>query len=283
MTMPRDERAARNRSANPARPQASPLRIPKAAEVIADSIRRDIVTGRLEVGQSLPAESGLMELFGVSRPTIREAYRILESEGLIELRRGARGAQIRFPTEGAAGRSFGLLLQLRGTTLAEMWDAQIVVEPALVGRLAKNRKRADLERLRESIEEHRKTISDPDKFALVSTEFHRLVASLSDNRALALLATVLDEVLQLHAAEVVSQHPEGLDLRRVHREGLKDHENLVQLIESQDSAGAEAFWRRHLAWGAKVMLNQPSGATTLGLYRQSGARTAEGTHGRHRM
>src|SRR5262245_30036396 len=88
-----------------------PFRIPKTAEVIADEIRRWVVRGELREDDTLPSEAELMEHFSVSRPTIREAFRILESESLIYVRRGARGgARIQIPNGAAAGRSVGFLL-----------------------------------------------------------------------------------------------------------------------------------------------------------------------------
>src|SRR5256885_7189092 len=67
------------------------VRVPKAAELVAGHVRSQIVRGELSEGDALPPESALMEQFDISRPTLREAFRILESEGLITVRRGARG------------------------------------------------------------------------------------------------------------------------------------------------------------------------------------------------
>ena len=71
--------------------QSGDIRVPKAAELVADKLRRRIVRGELKEGDKLPAESTLIEALGVSRPTMREAFRILEVESLITVSRGARG------------------------------------------------------------------------------------------------------------------------------------------------------------------------------------------------
>jgi len=63
------------------------LRVPKTAELVADSIRGQIVRGELNEGDTLPAEADLTLQFGISRPTLREALRILESEALITVSR----------------------------------------------------------------------------------------------------------------------------------------------------------------------------------------------------
>src|SRR3546814_16080560 len=69
----------------------SPVRIPKAAEIIAQAIRRRIVLGDLVEGDLLPTEADLMTPFDVSRPTLREALRLLEDDGLVRVLPGATG------------------------------------------------------------------------------------------------------------------------------------------------------------------------------------------------
>src|SRR5580704_2051753 len=78
------------RSAN-GRPFGQRIRVPKTAELVAAELRRKIVRGELAEGDALPSEAALMADFAVSRPTLREAFRVLESESLISIRRGARG------------------------------------------------------------------------------------------------------------------------------------------------------------------------------------------------
>ena len=70
---------------------AAPVKVPKTAELVATQLRNQIVRGDLREGDALPPEAALMAQFGVSRPTLREAFRVLESEALISVRRGARG------------------------------------------------------------------------------------------------------------------------------------------------------------------------------------------------
>ena len=70
---------------------AAPVKVPKTAELVTAQLRSQIVRGDLREGDALPPEATLMTQFGVSRPTLREAFRVLESEALISVRRGARG------------------------------------------------------------------------------------------------------------------------------------------------------------------------------------------------
>ena len=125
-------------SVHPHRDPAGPvLRAPKTAELIASYIRGQVVRGDLKTGDSLPPETVLMEMFGVSRPTLREAFRILEAESLISVRRGARGgARVVSPDIAVAARYVGLLLQMSGTTIADVYEARMATEPAAAGLLA---------------------------------------------------------------------------------------------------------------------------------------------------
>ena len=114
--------------------QRQPVRIPKASVVVAERIRRAIVRGEFQPDQALPNETELMALYEVSRPIVREALRIIESESLIKVKRGAGGgARVRRPDIAVAARHTALLLQLEGATLE---DADPRLRP---GRLAASR------------------------------------------------------------------------------------------------------------------------------------------------
>jgi len=241
---------------------ARPLRLPKMAEVVAEYIRRDIVTGVLKEGESLPAAAVLIERFGVSKPTIREALRILESETLIEVRRGASGARVQLPTEIAAGRSVGILLQLDQTTLKDVWQARLTFEPPLAGLLAKSWDDEDMAKLQNGLENSRNALSDPIKFSETQTDFHYLVVTLAGNRTLALMARLLNEVIRLHESAVNTDR-EHDPLRTA---ALKEHEDFVKLLVGRREDEAEAFWRTHLETNAENLLGDSGFHTVLDLY-----------------
>src|SRR5947208_4773308 len=104
------------------------VRVPKTAELVAQVIRSQIVRAELTEGDALPPESELTGRFGISRPTLREALRILESESLITLSRGSRtGAIVHAPTREVADRHTGLLLQAKGVNLADVYEARVAI------------------------------------------------------------------------------------------------------------------------------------------------------------
>lgn len=120
-------------------PQTAPgaVRSPKTAELVARTLRRMVVEGQLQDGDFLPHEAELIAHFGVSRPTLREAVRVLESERLVEVRRGSRtGAKVCVPGPEIVARPAALLLALSGTTLADVMTARTAIEPPAAKMLA---------------------------------------------------------------------------------------------------------------------------------------------------
>ena len=110
------------------------VRAPKVSEIVAADLRWRIVTGELSDGDELPRESDLIEQFGVSRPSLREALRILETEGLIRIRRGnVGGAWAIRPTAASAAYHLGLTLQANRVTLDDLAIARLSIEPTCAG------------------------------------------------------------------------------------------------------------------------------------------------------
>src|SRR5258708_28670484 len=102
----------------------------KTAALIAAKIRRQIVRRELLPGMTLPTEPDLLAELGVSRPTLREAFRILETESLISVRRGVGGgALVLTPAIAGGARYVGLLLQFDGATIAAVYEAPVAREP----------------------------------------------------------------------------------------------------------------------------------------------------------
>ncbi len=242
-----------------------PVRVPKAAELIANVIRRKIVLGELQEGDPLPAESKLMEQFNVSRPTLREAFRILETEALIQVRRGAGGgARIQAPRDEMAARSFGMLLQIRNATLGEVLQARSFIEPPLAGQLATRRSEEDMAALTAHIELERETLEDFEKFGQATAVFHQLLVSRAGNVAVALMVGMLDDIFSRHVVQFVARaRSDQLALNQL---ALRNHSRLVDRIAARDAAGAEAAWRDHMNELYDIIMQELGETTVLDLY-----------------
>ena len=225
------------------------IRTPKAAELVAGEIRASIVTGELAPGDDLPVERDLITRFGVSRPTLREALRILESEGLLTVTRGSRGGpRVHPPDPRLAARHFGLVLQNRGTTLADIFGARLLIEPSCVYLVATTARRQAGTSLGEIVARERATLQAKDEieFSRASARFHRRLIELTGNRPLILLMNMLTHIYERHiSTAALAANVERFDSASRAR-GLKAHEKLLTLIDAGDGDGAEAYWRKHL-------------------------------------
>jgi DNA-binding FadR family transcriptional regulator len=229
--------------------RATPLRTPKAAVVVAHALREQIVTGRLKPGDHLPHEAELMRHFVVSRATLREAVRLLESEGLIEVRRGTRtGALITMPGADTVARPAGFLLQISGATLADVFAARSGIEPTAVSLLARNRATVALVELDAMVAEKLPTAWEHNTAHLAIAEFHRRLVELSGNVTLGIIAAMLFELTERCAPRGRNRMnwAEFDALLVVYRE-------LLTYVRAGDGTGAEAFWQGHLDRAIKAM------------------------------
>jgi DNA-binding FadR family transcriptional regulator len=244
----------------------APLRVPKMAELVSQRLRRQIVRGELSEGDALPSEAELMSQFGVSRPTLREAFRVLESEGLISVRRGAHGgARVQTPNGDTAARYAGLILEFRGATLEDVYDARNIIEPPCAALLARRRTQADLRRLRAAVEEAREALDDPNQLIRLHNEFHNLVIELAGNQTMAVLNGMVRHIIdQSSYAQMAADAGTPANIRAI-RQGFRAHERLIDHIEHRDHTAAAKLWEEHLAEAEQYMLSDASGATIIDL------------------
>jgi DNA-binding FadR family transcriptional regulator len=214
--------------------------------MVAAQLRRQVVTGELKEGEMLPSEAVLMERFGVSRPTLREAFRILESEQIISVRRGARGgARVLVPDGRVAGGYAGLLLQYQGATIADVYEARTLLETCVIGILAKKRTAADLRRLEDSVAEGEKFLADPVSYGRHDAEFHLLLVELAGNETLEVLVGMLYHIIDSHHRSYARmQDPD--ESRPAAKVTQKAHVKLLELVRDRDADKAQDFWRKHL-------------------------------------
>ena len=245
------------------------FRVPKTAELVARSLRSQIIRGDLAEGQSLPPELVLTEQFGISRPTLREAFRILEAERLIEVRRGSRGgARVRSPDVQVAATHAGLLLQSRRVRLGDVYAARTVIESSAAAAVAADPPVDSVKRLRENVDATAALLdsagSDAEGLAELAQDFHALVVEMAGNRTLELLSMMLRRIVDgANRSFVVAQGTETARARQ-YRSTLRAHAALGELIEGGDVHGADRLWREHLDEAERrLTAGRPSTASTL--------------------
>lgn len=226
-------------------------------QLIADEIRQAIVDGELHEGDSLGHEPDLIERFGVSRPSLREALRILEAEGLISVVRGVQGGVVvHRPDQRQTARTAALVLQARNVSLADVFEARTIIEPAAVRLVAGSRQRArSAKALRKLIDREVESIEDPAAFGEANARFHAELVAMAGNQTLKIVAEMLNEVVA-RAVTAVSQSDDGGGSLSTRRRGVRSQGRLADLVEEGDVDGAEAHWRTHMGVVGRVMLGQ---------------------------
>ncbi|MDQ2650815.1 MAG: FCD domain-containing protein [Actinomycetota bacterium] len=238
--------------------RAGPREKPKQ---IADELRSLIVSGELTEGDSLGHEPDLIERFGVSRPSLREALRILETEGLISVVRGVRGGVVvHEPDERMTARTAALVLRARNVSLADVYDARVALEPVAARTLATapGRQRA-VDELRALVEEQESAIDDPEAFGEANARFHVRLVGLAGNQTLTIMAEMLNEIVA--RAVTSASHTPGDDSVATRRRGIRSQRKLLDLLEAGDGSAVEEHWGSHMTVVGKVLLGQQ--ATTV--------------------
>jgi DNA-binding FadR family transcriptional regulator len=246
------------------------IRVPKAAELVAHRIRRAIVTGELKDGQSLPSESRLMEEFKVSRPTVREGIRVLESLGLVTVGRGARGgARVTRPDSGVVASAAAMALQTRGATIADLFEARALMEPKAARLAALRRAKPAAAALRAHIEHEMTVIDDFVAVTRAIAEFHTLLLEQCGNQTLAVLGTALQHLFEraMLAAQPGIKPISEADRRASLRYGLRSHAKLADLIEAGDADAAELHWRAHVSKAGRIWLKSVGATEVIDLFR----------------
>ena len=233
---------------------------PRVAEMVADVLRDRIVNGELKDGRLLPKQEDLLEEFDVSLPSLREAMRILETEGLVSVRRGnVGGAVVHRPTSEAAAFILGLVLQSERVVLSDLATALRVVEPACAAVCAGSSSRRRIAgRLRALITESEQRLEEGPEFTRSSREFHDELARLCENRTLRELLGTLDMLwshYEARWADETARRGVYPDLK-MRRRDVSDHQAIAQAIHSGDTEGAEQASRRHLEQVHRYLLGR---------------------------
>lgn len=219
----------------------STVSVGRVSEVIVEQVRQLIRSGRLRAGDRLPSERELCERFGVSRVTVREALRVLEAGGLIQVRVGARGgAFVTSPSRTRLGEGLADLLQLSTVTAAEVTEARMVFELGIVPFVVERATEEDLQALERLCEEQQGALDDGRYNVEMSADFHVRVAACTHNTAVEMLVQSFHGPLLMSLKEAQIAEP------LMGRVGTGEHLEFVRALRRRDAAAAEAIMRTHV-------------------------------------
>lgn len=156
----------------------------KARQVAQELLSR-ISESKVEPGQTFATEAELLQQFDVSRPTLREGIRILESQGVLEQRPGPGGGLVvRRPSLDLLAHSVSVYLRFNDVPFVTVLQAREVIEPALAAEAAVEGTDDDFREMEESIERMKAQVEDQAAFIAENREFHSVVARASGNKVL---------------------------------------------------------------------------------------------------
>jgi len=215
---------------SPAGPPVPPAPVPvlrtvKRAEVLARDIVEEIVAGDLRPGDLLASEALMLEHYQVGRASLREALRLLETQGVVSMKPGPGGGPVVGGVDPAnLGRTATLYLRMAGATCGVLAEAMVVFEPWLAELAAVRAERAEVEKsLGACMEAADRASGDPEGVWRTAPQFHDAVYHLSGNAVLETLACALGAIFR---SQVLSR----VELRARQPEFLADHHRIAAAI-----------------------------------------------------
>jgi DNA-binding FadR family transcriptional regulator len=216
----------------------TPVNTGRISAEIVEQIKAAIREGRLGPGDQLPPERELTRQLGVSRVSVRDALRMLEAHGLIEVRVGARGgAFVTAPAPSLVSEGFADMLRMADVTPADVTEMRLIFELAMLPLAVERATDDDLAAL--------EAICDASEAAgydvALSAEFHTRLAACTHNDALALFAESFHQPLlrSLQVAKRVAPEMGG--------KGTSEHRELIEAIRERDATRAVAIMSDHLS------------------------------------
>jgi DNA-binding FadR family transcriptional regulator len=233
----------------------------RIAETVAAELRARILAGDGQDDYRLPTQDLLVKEFGVSYPSIREAIRILETEGLVTVRRGnVGGAEVHRPDESSAAYHLGLALQGGRVTLGDLAAGLQLLEPLCAAECARRADRVDVvvPVLTASIEKSTGLVGDGVAFTHAAREFHDLVVAFTPN---ATVRYVVSSLVALWSAQEETW-AEALTRRGEYpgqaeaESAVRVHQRILEEISAGRAGEAQRVARAHLAATQALLLER---------------------------
>ncbi len=211
-----------------------------AYKVLANAIAKEILEGRIRHGEQLPTETTLCEEFGASRSTVREGIRLLEETGLIRRESSKRMVASR-PSTGEVSTHVQRAMVLHQVSFRNLWEAAMILEPAMSEQAARHITEADLEALRDNLARTEVALKAGRSLVELDLEFHVLIADAVHNPALKMSREPLANLFYSAFESVLNSVP------RAGQRLLTAHRQLYKLLAERDAAGAREWMHKHIS------------------------------------
>ncbi len=213
-------------------------------EQIEDELMKYILEEPIEVGQKIPNEFELAEMFGVGRSTIREAVKSLVSKGILEVRRGSGTYVISHSS--VENDPLGLSKQEDKVKLAlDLLEVRLMLEPEIAANAAKNATKEDLKQLKQLCDETEAIYLSGKNHIPRDIEFHTCIAMCSKNEVVEILIPIINTAVMTFA---------NLTHRSLMKETIETHRAITNAILARDSIGARCAMIMHLTYHRQAIL-----------------------------
>lgn len=222
-----------------------PVETKRASEAIYEQVKGLILSGELKPGDRLPSERNMMELFQRSRPTIREALRMLERSGYIRAIAGSNGAVVLELNDKSLEENMEDALQVGKITLAELSEYRMTSEVATVAWAAKRRTPEDLAQMQALLNAMEATVDNFDAFTDLDPQFHGLLAQAARNK----VSQVMNRTLsKLNRSFMLTKERSLLPENRQEmcRKIYQMHLAIYEAVRDGDAARAQDAMEQHI-------------------------------------
>lgn len=221
--------------------QIAPIVVPKASDILASQLRQMIVEGELPPGSLLPSERDLVSESGLSRSSVRDALRVLESEGFVSTKVGrSGGSMVTLPGRDLIARSVELFVRTHGIRLDSLLECRVAVEPTLARLAARNRTESELAEITELHRQFELSVDDVQAYKRINLEWHLAIAMSSRNEPL----IALMEAITMPVRDAMDyQHVTTPEMRS---NAVRAHTVILQAIRDQDEQSAARRMERHV-------------------------------------
>jgi GntR family transcriptional repressor for pyruvate dehydrogenase complex len=233
--------------------ELAPIKSTRIYEEIVRQVKTMIAEGRLKGGDRLPPERDLAEKFVVSRTSVREALRALESLGLVEIRPG-EGTFIREMSVEALVEPLALLMVSQREATGELFEARRLLEPALAALAATRATPEEMQEMERILEEQAREVAADRTGLAQDAQFHAAIGAASHNRAITRIAHAIIDLLAQSRED--SLNTPGRPTR-----SHESHRRVLAAIRARDPEAARQAMLEHLQ-SVEVLVLRPQGEGT---------------------
>lgn len=227
----------------------SPVVTMRASEAIYNQIKNKILSGELQPGDRLPSERAMIEMFDRSRPTIREAMRMLERDGFIKISSGSNGAVIQKYGISNIEQPLETIMAISDVSEMDLYEFRQKCECNIASWAAQRRSEADIRAMKILLQKADAYLKqyDIENFMITDTQFHLLLANASGNKVAAIITNICHNITAKMLNKAYNEKTEE-SKRRMCATMLRSHRQIYAAVCKGDAQGAAEEMHKHLEY-----------------------------------